>query len=184
MRATLLAISLLCSGAASAQPPERGPATSVYTNLDIDRCRVLEEVEEGGGAVWRCPGYGGIPLIVMAGDLRFDVDAGEDNGVFESRPGFNAAPERVEWRLRARQPRAIIYRIRLVGEGSEGRTLLGVETISRRGRWAGCLIAWIDGDVPNANAVARRIADRDNRRFRCGHSEPEHWTRRGLRPLE
>ena len=184
MRWIGFAAALLIGGGASAQPPERGPATSGYTHLDLHRCTQTDQVEEGERATWRCPGYGGLPLWVMAGDGRFDVDAGENNEWFESQPGFNNPPARIEWRMRRGRPRAIIYRLHLTGDGNDGRTVLGVETISRPGEWAGCLIAWIDGDVPNANVLARRIADRDNRPFQCGHTEYEHWTRRGLRPPE
>jgi hypothetical protein len=178
MRAILMALPLLCCSPAVAQPPARGPAASAYTVLALDRCTQTERVEEGDSSVWRCPGYRGIPVYVLSGDGRFDVDAGEDNQVFESQAGFNNPPDRVEWRLRGGRPRAIIYRLRLTGDGNQGRTVLGVETISREGQWAGCLVAWIDGDVPNANAVARNRADRDHRRHRCGHDEPELVTRR------
>jgi hypothetical protein len=155
-------------------------ATSVYTDLDLDRCRRTQVAAEGESAQWRCPGYGGVPLVVLLGDGRFDIDAGADNGVWESSAVFNNPGPRVEWRVRrGARPHAIIYRLRLTGDGNEGRSVLGVETISydvrsggRQG-WAGCLVAWIDGGVPNANAVARRIADRMDRRFRCGHTEPE-----------
>jgi hypothetical protein len=174
----LAAAALLCSTPASAQPPARGPATSTYTTIDLDRCTQTRRVVEGDSSVWRCPGYRSVPVWVLSGDGRFDVDAGEDNDRFESQAAFNNPPDRIEWRIRGGQPRAIIYRLRLTGDGNEGRTVLGVETIGRRHQWAGCLIAWVDGDVPNANAVARRIADRDNRRFRCGHTEPELVTRR------
>ncbi len=160
-------------GLVVAQAPRRGPATSAYTPLDLDRCTRIGPGEEESDT-WRCPGYGGIPLFVGYGDLRFDVDAGEDNHVWESHAAPNTLPDRVEWRLRGGRPRAIIYRLRLTdAEGRAGRSLLGVETISRAGEWAGCLVAWIDGDVPNANAVARRYADRDHQSFQCGHSEPE-----------
>ncbi len=181
MRWICFAAALLISGVASAQPPERGRVTSVYTPLDLDRCARVSRVEEGDSSVWRCSGHSGLPLFILSGDGRFDVDAGEDNELFETVPQFNNPPERVEWRLRAGRARAIIYRLHLTGDGNDGRTVLGVETISRPGEWAGCLIAWVDGDVPNANLVARRIADRDNRPFQCGHTEPEHVTRRGRR---
>jgi hypothetical protein len=127
-----------------------------------------------------------VPLIVLTGDGRFDLDGGEDNGLWESAAPFNNPGPRVEWRRRGgARPHAIIYRLLLNDEGQSGRSMLGVETISypvRQGGsegWAGCLVAWIHGDVANANAVARRIADRMNRRFQCGHTEPEEITRAG-----
>lgn len=163
--------------AAQVRPPA---ATSHYTALDLDRCRRDRAVTEGDSAQWRCAGHAGVPLIVMAGDGRFDIDAGEDNGVWESAAAFNTPGPRVEWRVRrGLRPHAIIYRLRLTGDGNDGRTMLGVETVTylptgRGGEgWVGCLVAWVHGDVHDASAVARRIADRMDRRFQCGHTEPE-----------
>jgi hypothetical protein len=157
---------LILLAAAVAQP------ASAYTDVDLDRCRVVSEVEEGGSVVWRCPGYAGVPLIVMSGDDRFDVDAGVDNGVWESPGRFSAPPTRVEWRVRARRPFAIIYRLSLSGHQEPTTSVLVVETIGRVGA-PGCVIAWIAGSTPNANAVARARADARAARFRCGRDQAE-----------
>ncbi len=188
MRTRLIGPAVAVAAAAAtwqaAAQPGRAAATSVYTNLDIDRCRRISASEEGESSEWRCTGHAGVPLIVLSGDGRFDVDAGDNNYVWESAWAFNNPGSRVEWRVRrGARPHAIIYRLRLTGEGNEGRSVLGVETISypTLGQgpegWAGCLVAWVNGDVPGANSVARRIADRMDRRFRCGHTEPEDVTR-------
>ena len=155
---------LLASLAAAAPAPAN---TSVYTALDVDRCRVLSRVEEGESISWRCPGHAGIPLFVGAGDGRFDVDAGIDNGQWESLSPFNQLGPRVEWRLRGGRPIAIIYRYSVSMPGQAPYSRLAVETIGRAGR-PGCVIAWIDGALPDANAVARDRADRRAATFRCG----------------
>ncbi len=168
---------MAATGPAWAQPA-RGVATSVYTNVDLDRCQRLAGEEEESAA-WTCPGYRGVPLFILYGDLRYDVDAGEDNGTWESHASPNEPPSRIEWRVRSGRPHAIIYRLRLTGEETRGRSVLAVETVTRPGEWAGCVVAWIDGDVPNANTVARERADRDHQDFRCGgHTEPEIVSRR------
>jgi hypothetical protein len=114
---------LLAALAASA------PATgSVYTSLDLDRCRLLDRIEEGESVRWRCAGHAGIALFVGAGDGRFDIDAGVDN--------------------------------------------LMVETIGRDGR-PGCPIGLVGGALPDANALARSIADRRAATFRCGRDASE-----------
>lgn len=140
--------------------------SSVYTPLDLERCSVIERIEEGESVRWRCPGFAGIPLFVGAGDGRFDVDAGIDNGEWESLAPFNHLGPRVEWRLRGRTPVAIIYRIIVDHPRPSARSALAVETIGRRGR-PGCLVALIDGGLANANALARAAADRAAT-FRCG----------------
>jgi hypothetical protein len=160
-KATILMAALLWSTAAAAQS-----ATSSYTPLDIDRCTLIEEVEEGAGALWRCPGRGGIGLFVATGDGRFDVDAGVDNDTWESLGPFNRPGPQVEWRMRRGRPFAIIYRLLWDdGVGGRGSSLI-VETIGRRGA-PGCEVARIDGAIPNANATARARADAMAPNFRC-----------------
>jgi hypothetical protein len=161
-------LAILALAAAAAAPA----ATSAYTNVDLDRCRVLSQVEEGASVTWRCPGYGGVPLIVLSGDDRFDVDAGVDNGVWESPGRFSSPPTRVEWRLRGRRPFAIIYRLSLTGHREPTTTVLAVETIGRAGA-PGCVIAWLPGSMPNANGVARARADARAASFRCGRDQAE-----------
>ena len=160
---------ILLSLAAAAPAPLY---TSVYTNLDVDRCRVLERVEEGESVSWRCPGHAGIPLFVSTGDGRYDVDAGVDNGEWEALGGLHTLGPRVEWRLRRGRPIAIIFRYIQSGPDQPPGTRLAVETIGRAGR-PGCLISMIDGAFPNANAVARERADRRAEGFRCGVDIPE-----------
>ena len=154
-------LTALLPAAAPAQP-----ASSAYTPLDIDRCTLIEEIEEGAGARWRCPGRGGVSLFVTTGDARFDVDAGIDNDRWESLMPFNRPGPQVEWRLRRGRPFAIIYRLLWDdGEGGHGSSLI-VETIGRRGA-PGCEVARIDGATPDANAAARARADAIAPDFRC-----------------
>jgi len=144
--------------------------TSAYTPLDLGRCRVLERIEEGESVRFLCPGHAGIALYVNTGDGRFDLDAGLDNGEWESLNPFNHLGPRVEWRLRGRVPVAVIYRVIVDAPESTVRSALVVESIGRRGR-AGCLTAVVNGALPNANALARADADRAAA-FRCGEQEP------------
>ena len=147
-------------------------ATSVYTTLDISRCTQLARVEEGGSTVWRCRGHAGVALFVLTGDDRTDIDAGEDNGEWEAPGRFSVPGPRIEWRLRRGRPFAIVYRLLLSGDGLPNTSLLAVESIGRPGR-AGCLVAMIDGALPNANALARARADARAAAFRCGEDEHE-----------
>jgi hypothetical protein len=158
-------IALTGGGAAAA-----AAADSVYTALDLRACRVLERIEEGDSVRRLCPGLAGIPLFVNAGDGRFDVDAGIDNGEWESLPAFNRLGPRVEWRRRDRRPIAIIFRHILTSGERDTGSVLAVESVGRAGR-PGCLVALIGGALPNANAVARAAADRAGT-FRCGRDRP------------
>lgn len=155
------------AAAGDAQAQRRGAITSAYSDLDLRQCRVLRQVKEGAGVEWQCPGVGDTPLMVVSGDDRFDIDAGVFNQHFESTILFSSPGPRVEWRLRGGQPFAIIYRLRATPDNRPETTVLGVETIGRSGR-PGCLVAWVAGSVPNANATARQQADQRAGAFRCG----------------
>lgn len=144
--------------------------TSAYTPLDLERCRVIERIEEGESVRFLCPGHAGVALYVSAGDGRFDLDAGVDNDEWESLNPFNHLGPRVEWRMRGRVAVAAIYRVIVDAPESNVRSALVVESIGRRGR-PGCLTAVVNGALPNANALARAAADRAAA-FRCGVEEP------------
>ena len=166
---TILAMLAAAAAPAAAQ---RGAASSAYTPLDLERCTVIEQAEEGASVTWRCTGRPAIPIIVHGSDERYDIDAGADNGVWESAGRFNSPGPRIEWRMRGRRPFAIIYRLSLSGLDEPASSMLGVETIG--GRHArGCVVAWIDGRLPNANALARARADARAASFRCGRDRPE-----------
>lgn len=137
---------------------------SAYTDLDLAHCQAV-----GDGPAWRCPGLGDVPLFVAASDGRFDVDAGVQRQGGEGPLTAGAAPTRIEWRLRAGVPIAIIYRLAAVGPSA---SILMIKTVGRQER-PGCLIGRIDGGAPDANAHARRIADAHAADVRCKGGEPD-----------
>jgi hypothetical protein len=151
----LVTLSMLMSGAASAQPD----VTSTYTSLDLDRCQHIERGEEPQSASWRCKGYGGIALFVQNGDDRYDVDAGVEDRDELWGDAFDYPGKTVEWRLSGGKPFAIIYRLVDAGSRPPRTSMLVVETIGRTGR-PGCRIATVTGSKPNANPRARSAADR------------------------
>ena len=165
------ASSVTDEGAApeSRDPAPDGRFSSRYTDLDLDDCELVSQQTEGEGSTWRCPGLGDMALIVMSGDGRMDLDAGADNGAWESIGAFNAEPDTVEWRMADGVPLAIIYRLRDVTPQGNGKTVLMVETVGNDG----CLVGRVAGDTANANARARTIADEAADGFACGADEPE-----------
>ena len=153
----------------SRDPAPDGRFSSRYTDLDLDDCELVSQQTEGEGSTWRCPGLGDMALVVMSGDGRMDLDAGADNGAWESIGAFNAEPGTVEWRMADGVPLAIIYRLRDVTPQGNGKTVLMVETVGEDG----CLVGRVAGDTPQANARARTIADEAADGFACGTDEPE-----------
>ena len=152
---------LLGGLAALAAAPAAGQSLrSAYTMLDLRRCRTLEIIPEGESVRRRCPGLAGIPLFVNEGDGRSEIDAGIDDGRWESLPRFNTIGDRIEWRLAGGRPFAIIYRLRLAAtENAPAGSALIVEAIGRRGA-PGCRIGVVEGALSDANARARALADR------------------------
>lgn len=171
MKAFILAAGTLALAMAAPTAAQR--ATSTYTSLNnLDRCQMIERIEEGMSARWRCPGPSGVPLFVNVGDDRYDLDAGIDNGVWESLDALNSPGPNVEWRLHGGRPMAIIYRLIISADnGLNEAHHLFVETIGRSGR-PGCVIARIDAGRADANARARAEADLRAANFRCGHDQP------------
>ena len=146
--------------------------TSTYSALDLDACEIVSVAHAGEGdwAARRCRGRYGVTLFVNEDDARYDVDAGVDNGVWESAMQLNELGPQLEWRIERGRPFAIIYRYNVPEAMAGGRSMLAVESIGRRGR-PGCLVALIRA-TPAANARARQIADGRARTFRCGRDEP------------
>jgi hypothetical protein len=162
------ALWTLCGLASLAPAAAALPPSSRYTILDLRRCRTLEVIPEGASVRRRCPGLAGIPLFVNEGDDRSEIDAGFDDGVWESLPAFNTIGDRVEWRLSGGRPFAIIYRLRVAAtEGAGASSALIVEAIGHGARAPGCRIGVVDGALPDANARARALADRQARGARC-----------------
>lgn len=175
------ALALAACGSEPAPAPETGPSSeqpqeltglaSTYSTLDLDKCKLVdEETEEGTSAEWQCGGFGDTPLIIEEGDGRFDVDAGTKNEAFETIGAFNSLGDNVEWRLNNGVPFAIIFRYQDATEEAKGRTVLAVEKVGSAGA-PGCRVAQVAGDVPDANQVARDLADSNAADFACGTSE-------------
>jgi hypothetical protein len=152
--------------------PAGSPERSAYTRVDLDACKLVSRVEEGASASWTCPGHGGIDLVALTGDGRMDLDAGRDNGTFESLTPFNDIGDTVEWRLgQDGKPIAMIYRLRTATPEVEPRSVLFVETVPGGGK-PGCLLARIEGSISDANQRARKAADAAEGGVDCGNVQP------------
>jgi hypothetical protein len=158
----------------------------IYTKFDAKTCKHTKgrDVEDYGS--WRCPGLGNIAVRLSAGDQRMFVTFGSGKGKDDlaseqTFPGFNDVYEgTVEWRIEKSadgksRPFATILRWNLVtAEDQEkatgpikptGRVLV----VTRLGPGGVCHVGYVDArKTPDANAVARRIADEKARTFKCG----------------
>jgi hypothetical protein len=172
--ATAFVTAVLPSAPATGQTIE-----SAYTTFDAKKCKHErgKDVEDYGA--WECPGYRGLRVLLSAGDQRMYVTFGprkkDDIALSQTFPGFNSVYEgTVEWRLEKQpngktRPFATILRWNVRAEGdvkqSTGRALV----VTRLGPGGVCHVGYVDARAnPDANELARRIADEHARTFRCG----------------
>ncbi|SDB06740.1 hypothetical protein [Bauldia litoralis] len=163
-----LAISLAVAAPALAEN------SSTYTKLILDQCQQepLDPEDELQGGVWWCEGYGGMPVRVAEGDLRFLVsygaNAAEELAASQTVPSFNTINETLEWRLDASgMPIATILRFFTdLVEGQKGQVLV-ITKLGPPGQI--CHVGYVDALLnPDANVVARDVADNAAPGFVCG----------------
>lgn len=177
MKRTAFALSLgFAASAAHAQS-----VTSAYTQIDVRKqCRRREgKIDEDYGD-WRCKGYGGAPIWFGAGDQRmyvsFGKKAADEPAAGETLGPFNDFYKGViEWRLADGKPFATIMRwnyktpAETEKDTAHGRALV----VTRLPPGAVCHVGYVDARAnPNANELAREIADKYARNFVCGRDKP------------
>jgi hypothetical protein len=152
---------------------------SVYTPLDLDKCRHTpgkEEVEDYGE--WRCTGHSGIAVHVSAGDQRTYVSYGrnakKEPAAKQTLASFNGEGDKIEWRAERGsdgklKPFATIMAWSTTVSGGEEPVKGEVLVVTRLAPGAVCHVGYVDAKAnPDANALAQKIADENARKFRCG----------------
>jgi hypothetical protein len=175
--------------AAPSHASER-PPISVYTTFDADKCQHEASTEEEDYGSWSCPGHRGLRILLSAGDQRMYVTYGnwkgdDDIALSQTFPGFNDVYKGcVEWRIERTakgkaHPFATILRWNVMtGDDLEGATgpvpATGrVLVVTRLGPGGVCHVGYVDARAnPEANTLARQIADERARAFRCGKDKP------------
>ena len=164
-------------------------AESVYTKLDLDQCLVLQSDPQGG--LLHCPGHAGYSVVFQESDLRQAVRFGHNalDSVFESFSAFNRANDTIEWRLDENGvPIATILRWFIentdpatgaVSPQLTGQVLV-VSRVGQPGDAFSCVVGYVDAKAnPNANEIARTIADTQAKHFVCGGGTPIFQGARG-----
>lgn len=178
MKRTAFILSAISAALATAAHAEQ--VTSRYTDLDLDRCTLVEHQDEGGYWRYDCgPAFGyrveytvfdaRDSLSLIRGNTKIDLPSWEvTNGA------FNSLGTKLEWRGVVAdgefRPFAQILRVLVSIPTDEGdwdqRNVLMVSKI--QGDTA-CLVGTVDARVhADANARARQLADSRARSFRCG----------------
>jgi hypothetical protein len=179
-----VALAMLTASPVLAQTIE-----SVTTPFNVDKCRHKAGSEPEDGGVWRCTGYGGIPVVMSEGDIRVYVSYGpralREPAASETLGAPNGEGTSIEWRIvrerdGKRHPFATIMRwtTRVMADDAKDDDIRGeVLVVTRLGQGGVvggvCHVGYVDGrQNPNADELARQIADQQARKFRCGTDKP------------
>jgi len=173
-KAALTFATLVC---VLVQPATAQEQSSAYTDLDLSKCKHTPSREPEDYGSWRCRGYAGVAVLVGGADQRTTVSFGpraaSERASSQTLPGFNSVDKtKIEWRLDGAKGRGkpfatiIRWHVKLEEDrtASRGRVLV----VTSLGKSV-CHIGYVDGLAnPDANALAREMADTHARRFDCG----------------
>jgi len=183
MRTVLIGITevtaaLIACTAASAQSIE-----SAYTTFETGKCpHVRGRAPEDYGH-WTCKGYGGIAVWVAGADQRVYVSFGprakNEPAASQTLGAFNSEGRTIEWRIERghdgkARPFATILRWNTSPLDDNANPIRGqVLVVTRLAPGPVCQVGYVDGRAnPNANELAREIADKHARGFRCATDKP------------
>jgi hypothetical protein len=176
------ALAALLASPAAAQTIE-----SVATPFNVDKCAHKQGRDAEDEGDWRCAGYAGIRVVMTAGDARVYVSYGahalEQQAARETLAAPNGEGARIEWRIARepngkRRPFAAIMRWTTAVPVDDPKIENGVFrgevlVVTRLGPGGVCHVGYVDGrQNANADDLAREIADRHARGFRCGKDKP------------
>lgn len=185
MKCLLAALALglaAMSGEAGANPLK-----SLYTTIDLKSdCRVLKQHKDGNS--WTCKGLEGWPVYLAEGDLRYFVSVGRSaekrRAATQTIPSFNSIFKgqsnraTMEWRIHTAGgksvPHATIVRYYWSTDGMKGQQLVVMKVTPAET----CHAAHINAAMPEALALARKIADEDARAFDCSGEPAVHGARK------
>jgi hypothetical protein len=184
MRGAAAIVVALSAASASAQTSAGAGVTYAYTQFDADKTckhRKGREVEDYG--TWTCPGYAGIPVVLSAGDQRMQVSFGprasREVAAGETFPAFNDVyTGTIEWRLAPGRngkpaPYATILRWNYMTSPDDRKASGRALVVTRLNPGGVCHVGYVDARAnPDANDIARKLADEKARGFVCGKDKP------------
>jgi hypothetical protein len=176
-RLAVSALLVLAVSPAAAQTIE-----SISTDFDLKKCRHSPGTVAEDYGEWRCNGYDGIAIWMGAGDQRVMISFGPrakaEPAAHQTLASFNGEGEKIEWRIEKgankKQSFAAIMRWSTTTLDERGDQVRGeVLVVTRLPPGAVCHVGYVDGRAnQNANELAREIADKHAREFRCRKDAP------------
>ena len=167
-----------------------GQVSSVYSDLDLNKCKAIKlySGEEGEGGFWQCRGIKGYDAFYWEGDLRgnmaFGPQARSQCASSQSFGRFNSPGAKIEWRMENGKPFATILRWFTDNGESETNSKLDWLVVTKLNGRDSCRTALIDSGLPDANTIARQKADGMSRSFNCEKDIPEITSRLDLKADE
>ncbi len=170
-------LAFLLGSCAASQAAE---ISSVYSDLNLDKCKALELYkggDEGEGGIWQCKGIKGFDVMYWEGDLRGNIAFGprahSQCTSAQSFGAFNGPGAKIEWRMKNGKPFATILRWSTDNGSGEAGSKQNWLVVTKLNGADACRTALIDTKYPNANAVAREHADRKSAAFNCEKDLPD-----------
>ena len=140
---------------------------SEYTSLESNSCKTIQFDEETKFSTHVCPSYKNIPVFIYQTDGLYSLRISQKGNNEPLGFAFGRLGDKLEWRLQNDEPFAVIYRY--YGNGSSSKpidsSVLAIQKVSED--VGDCIAATVDGNLPNANEIARRFADEQIANFEC-----------------
>ena len=180
------ALIVLCLSATAASADE---ITSVYSDLDLKKCKALElYADEGEGGVWECKGIEGFDVLYLEGDLRgyvaFGPEARSQCTSAQTFGAFNSPGPKIEWRMENGKPIATILRWFTDNGSGEANAKQNWLAVTKLNGKDACRTALIDTKYPDANTLARAKADGKAHTFNCEKDVPDVISQRAVMASE
>lgn len=183
MRHLIAGVACLAAVPGSAGTAPAQPVEHAYTTLDLDKCKHTPGRAEEDYGSWWCVGFQSIPIYISGGDQRafvsFGRNAKRELASRESLISFNGEGKVVEWRIETlpggkKRPFAAIMRWSTTVTADNGDIHRGqVLVVARLNPGGVCHVGYVDGRAnPDANELARKLADARARTFKCGTDSP------------
>lgn len=158
--------------------------TSQYVNFDLDKCEVTEKADgfvfEGA---WRCKGITGYDIYLAGSDDRnfagFGTEAAENCALLKTFSGFNSFASPVEFRFAGGKPIAAIQRWSVVENPDTPDKPVSWLIVNKLDRGNSCQMHFVAGAYPDANTVARQVADIQSPAFDCEKDAPGYTSTTG-----
>lgn len=172
----VIAVAALIAGFAAS---EARAVEFSYSATGGPTCTTIRSKREFNS--WRCPGPIGYSAVfhdlgnmvaIELGPTKKEKAVREDGLIWQGAE--KSFGERVEWRLMHGKPYAAIVRIWRQDFDEKANMPYAVEEllVIKVSSLGACRIGAVDGKRPDANTVARNMADTQAATFRCGVDQP------------